>query len=175
MKHLADVSTHSCFLGSTQHASLSSHAMKLHHTSYHLTATCLHAGQHSGNSKPSNEAAQKSLDRRAAHLILRGARELLTTRAADLKAQAAQFHQVLGATPGPGAHAGHSPNSTQKTTPVTLPPLPSPLTSPTATPVVLPKEVWHHLQLLSVGYAHCQLCMCSWSPLSVVSCAPGHH
>ncbi|DBA82952.1 TPA: hypothetical protein ACH3X1_006731 [Trebouxia sp. C0004] len=97
-------------------------------------------GQHSGNSKPSNEAAQKSLDRRAAHLILRGARELLTTRVADLKAQAAQFHQVLGANPGPGAHAGNSPNSTQKMTPVSLPPLPSPLTSPVATPVVLPKE-----------------------------------
>ena len=100
-------------------------------------------GQHSGNSKPSNEAAQKSLDRRAAHLILRGARELLTARAADLKAQAAQFHQVLGANPGPGAHAGNSPNSTQKMTPVSLPPLPSPLTSPVVTPVVLPKEVSH--------------------------------
>ena len=97
------------------------------------------AGQHSGNTKPSNEAAQKSLDRRAAHLILRGARELLTTRAADLKAQAAQFHQVLGANPGPGAHAGTSPNSTQKMTPVSL----APLTSPVVTPVVLPKEVSH--------------------------------
>ena len=113
---------------------------------------CDAVGQHSGNSKPGNEAAQKSLDRRAAHLILRGARELLTTRATDLKAQAAQFHQVLGANPGPGAVGGHSPNSTQKMTPVSLPPLPSPLTSPTATPVILPKEVrnaarlaWHVL------------------------------
>ena len=102
------------------------------------------AGQHSGNSKPTNEAAQRNLDRRAAHLILRGARELLSTRAADLKAQAAQFHQVLGANPGPGAHAARSPTSTQKTTPVSLPPLPSPLTSPIATPVVLPKEVNLH-------------------------------
>ena len=91
-----------------------------------------------GNSKPGNEAAQKSLDRRAAHLILRGARELIVSRAADLKAQVAQFQQVLGAQAG---QAGHSPNSTQKMTPVSLPPLPSPLTSPTATPVVLPKEV----------------------------------
>ena len=98
----------------------------------------LHAGQHAGGGKPGNEAAQKSLDRRAAHLILRGARELLTNRAADLKAQVAQFNQVLGANTG---QAGNSPNSTQKMTPVSLPPLPSPLTSPTVTPVVLPTEV----------------------------------
>lgn len=115
--------------------------LQTHATRLVPNANC--AGQHSGNSKPSNEAAQKSLDRRAAHLILRGARELLTTRAADLKAQAAQFHQVLGANPGPGTRAGNSPNSTQKLTPVSLPPLPSPLTSPVATPVVLPKEVSH--------------------------------
>lgn len=104
-------------------------------------------GGHSGNSKPGDAVAQKNVDRRAAHLILRGARELLTTRAADLKAQAAQCHQVLGANPGPGAAAGHSPNSTQRMTPVSLPPLPSPLTSPTATPVVLPKEVRNAVRL----------------------------
>ena len=103
-----------------------------------ISIRCFAAGQHAGGSKPGNEAAQKSLDRRAAHLILRGARELLTSRAADLKAQVAQFNQVLGANPG---QAGNSPNSTQKMTPVSLPPLPSPLTSPTVTPVVLPTEV----------------------------------
>ena len=103
-----------------------------------ILVRCFAAGQHAGGSKPGNEAAQKSLDRRAAHLVLRGARELLTSRAADLKAQVAQFNQVLGANPG---QAGNSPNSTQKMTPVSLPPMPSPLTSPTVTPVVLPTEV----------------------------------
>ena len=104
------------------------------------------AGQHGGNSKPGNEAAQKSLDRRAAHLILTGARYLLKTRAAELKAQVAQFNQVLGTTPG---QAGHSPNGTQKMTPVSLPPMPSPLTSPTATPVILPTEVGNPISALA--------------------------
>lgn len=52
-------------------------------------------GQVNKGNKSGSEAAQKSLDRRAAHNILRGARELLTSRAVELKAQAAQMKQVM--------------------------------------------------------------------------------
>lgn len=61
-------------------------------------AACVDAGQHNAGNRPGSERAQKSLDKRAANMILRGARELLLSRAAELKQQAADVNKVCCST-----------------------------------------------------------------------------
>lgn len=72
----------------------------LYYTVYAVYNGPSDVGQHGGNSKPGNEAAQKSLDRRAAHCILTGAPQLLKTRAVDPKLRWLSSTRCLGQTQG---------------------------------------------------------------------------